>query len=203
MKNHVFLISVNTHFSADISCRWIKNHLFIHLIHSVGCHWWKTGQDIQCKDRICNISFYKADIALLNNTMLMLMTKLEDREKWQWYKSHDVILAATMNHLDIVISSMCVQVFGINAARKGTFSLDMVDLSCLRRGLRRLEKKAIKTGFELSVSHPLELKGLGATVVLEKDLLHLIISRPVLDQTPFNLYELLTRLSFIERKPCA
>ena len=124
--------------------------------------------------------------------MSMLMTKLEDREKWQWYKSHDVILAATMNHLDIVISSMCVQVFGINAARKGTFSLDMVDLSCLRRGLRRLEKKAIKTGFELSVSHPLELKGLGATVVLEKDLLHLIISRPVLDQTPFNLYELLT-----------
>ena len=85
------------------------------------------------------------------------MTKLKDR-----------ILAATMNHLDIVISSMRTQVFGINAARTGTFSLDMVDLSRLCRGLCQLEKKAIKTGFELSVSHPLELEGLGANIVLEK-----------------------------------
>ena len=68
----------------------------------------------------------------------------------------------------------------------------MVDLHLLKLALEDLNRKALKQGFTLSVSHPLELEGLGATVVQERRALHLIVSIPVLERDPFDLFELMT-----------
>ena len=105
---------------------------------------------------------------------------------------HDLFIATTMNHVDAVLMNLRHQVFGFNKARRGEFSLDMVDLQLLKLALEELNRKALKQGFTLSVSHPLELEGLGATVVLEHDALHLIVSIPVLERDPFDLYKLMT-----------
>lgn len=89
-----------------------------------------------------------ADISLLNNTIQMLAIDLDKKLTFQWYKSHNILLAAAMNHLDIVIENVNSQVFGIKPARKGIFYLAIVDLPLLRRGKRQLEKKAIMAGFK-------------------------------------------------------
>ena len=132
------------------------------------------------------------DIILLNNTLNMLAHDAEITRTKAFSAEHDLFIAASMNHVDNVLSNLRRQVYGINEARRGKFSLDMVDIRLLKLALDELSRKALKQGFTLSISHPLELEGLGTTVVLEQGALHIIVSIPVLEKDPFDLYELVS-----------
>ena len=132
------------------------------------------------------------DIVLLNNTLNLLAKDAEMTRSKAFSAEHDLFIAASMNHVDNVLSNLRRQVYGINEARRGKFSLDMVDITLLKLALDELSRKALKQGFTLSISHPLELEGLGTTVVLEQGALHIIVSIPVLEKDPFDLYELVS-----------
>ena len=142
------------------------------------------------KDKII-INQHSADLATLNETLFRM-----DRDY------QNIFLQRSRDHLvdflyhittSVVRTTRGIekQLLALNSARRGIFSLDLLNLKDLDDALKDLNKKALEQNLRLSITHPLELEGMSCAVVVSNSQeLHLILEIPVLENSVFELYEL-------------